>query len=399
MTEPIGINVGGGRIVKNVVVFPYGQEFRPAMEYSQFIGPEYEIKALVSPKGWRLCGQEVPYKKGDVENRCLTVQPSLSEALSDETDTVLIPSFRSSMYDQSYERKVIDSIAGSIGHFRDVICCKQFTDGNMGLLRETCAQAGCGFDDKATPRGVDQLPFYSAKLEKYDDNFSSLVKIDAPIIAVAGMGEDINKTEVALALRDMLASEGYRVSMVGSKNYCEVLEANPFPSFMFLPQIDERLKVVFFNMYVKHIEDTEKPDIIVISIPGATKAYSSEITQGFGLLHHEVFQAVLADYLVMCSYYLTDAADYLRRESETCRHRFGCGIDSCHISGTYVEYNDTREQRRIVTSAAPKGGVSQTIAKNDMGGGPILFDVFDESGRRKLHGDVMKKLNPDFVLV
>ena len=57
--------------MKKAIVFPYSNEFKPVMDYSQILNSEFDIKALIAPKGWRLDGTEVPYRKYNIEGQYL----------------------------------------------------------------------------------------------------------------------------------------------------------------------------------------------------------------------------------------------------------------------------------------------------------------------------------------
>ena len=302
----------------------------------------------------------------------------------------------------TYDLKVIELIIRHIDKFNTIICYKKFDSDNYDLLHEKCKHVNCEIIDNVTPRDLDVFLLGDTKdfnLKKYEEFSSAVQAITTPIIAVAGIGEKTDKFEVSLVLRDIFIKAGYKVSQIGSKNYCELLDFHSFPSFLFNPQIDERLKIICFNKYIKQIEIEECPDIIIITIPGAMKAFSENITQGFGLLHYMVFQAVLVDYLIVCSYLGTDFSNSLSRESEICKNRYGCNIDCCHISNTIIDYNATRYMGRIITNLLPRTYVDKAVLDSNTYADSIVVDILNDNSREKLYHDILKKLNSDYSIV
>lgn len=389
--------------MKKMLVFPYGLEFSPVLRHSDLIASEYDIKALVSPRGWKLCGDEITYRKAGASKSSLLVQPEFTADLLQEIDTILIPPFAGN---EKYESKVIAEVIRICHDIQEVICCKLFDAKNHARLEQSCKDAGCTFRDWATPKKQHDFEFmHSGDLDiyKYDTVNSSLLPINTPVIAVAGTGEGVDKFEVSLAVRRMLLSGGYQAAQIGSKNYCELLGFHSFPSFMFDPQIDERLKVTLFNRYVKQIEESEHPDLLIIGIPGACKSFSDEITQGFGLLHFMVFQAIAVDYLIMCSYYANkNLIDFFRLDSEISKHKYSCSVDCYHLSGTQIDPNSTLELRRLITNLIPLEQVDQTILENQgllEDSDPILVNIYADAGRQALYQDILTKLNPEYVLL
>ena len=386
--------------MKTVIVYPFSSDYKPVTDYIHMLSPEYDIKAIVSPKGWGYVGIEIDNKKSDCKNCTLTIQSDFSSALTPEIDTLLIPHFIS---DSTFELKVVETIIENLSHFKLIFCYKQFNIENFSLLQRKSKQTNCKFIDMNTPKSPEQFSIDDAgdfNSKKYDEKNSFLKKISTPIIVVCGMGEDTDKFEVSLVLQELLSGEGFQSSVVGSKQYEALIGVHAFPSFMFHSEVDERQKVICFNRYIKNIELEQQPDVIIISIPGAVKAYSEEITQGFGLLHYMVFQAVLVDYFIMCSYLINnDCREFLCTESDSYKGRFGCGIDCYHISNKKIDYHATSFNNRVVSGSDNDQIVEQAVKNNNTGDRPIIINAFHKNGKKQLLQDVLDKLRTDFILV
>lgn len=92
--------------------------------------------------------------------------------------------------------------------------------------------------------------------------------ISTPIITVAGMGEKTNKMELQMDLVISLQKDKYKVVWVSSRNEALLYNGQKFPTFMYDEGVSEKKKILMYNHYLKWIEQSEKPDVILIGIPG-----------------------------------------------------------------------------------------------------------------------------------
>ncbi len=134
------------------------------------------------------------------------------------------------------------------------------------------------------------------KIEDIDKR--SLFEINVPIVTVLELSDNTCKYNVQCEIQDMLEKKGYKTAFIGSKEYCEFLDEKSFPGFMFNNNISEADKIYYFNSLVKNIEINEKPDIIIIGIPGGTMPFSNTVVNNFGITAFETFQAVRPDFSI-----------------------------------------------------------------------------------------------------
>ncbi len=122
-------------------------------------------------------------------------------------------------------------------------------------------------------------------------------KINCPIIAVAGLSENTRKFETILSVSSQLETIGYKVSIIGTRFDTEVYGCYSFP-FEHLSG-NETENVISINNYVKEIEKKDKPDVIVIGVPGAILALNDEFHFDFGLLGVQIGNAISTDYAIL----------------------------------------------------------------------------------------------------
>lgn len=158
--------------------------------------------------------------------------------------------------------------------------------------------------NKVTELGANRI-IHRKELEyKYEllDENALLYKLDTPVIAVAGVGNNTQKFEIQLYLRNELLKLGYNVSQIGTRPYCELLGFHSFPTWMYDKTYTDYEKVIAFNHYIKAIETDEKPEVIILGIPEGIVPFNEKHSQGFGLKAYEVCRAVHPDHLIMALY-------------------------------------------------------------------------------------------------
>lgn len=152
------------------------------------------------------------------------------------------------------------------------------------------------------------------------------------IVFVAGMGEKCNKFEVQMFLNSYLRNLNYKICLVSSRTNAELFGIHSFPEFMLQHDLDETSKIINFNHYVKSLEESEKPDIIIVGVPGGIMPVSERHSEHFGIWAFEIFNAVQCDALVFCVHYNDYTDQYFNELQKLCQYRFHTNIDEFVIS-------------------------------------------------------------------
>ena len=214
-------------MVHQLGIYPFSTEAVPLVRHSELLD-QYRISALVSPKSWGYENQI--FEVGAVR---LLVSSSLEKTLP-QMDTLFVPELQVS---EIVEKQIINNICGAAPHLHMIHCVGKMKDQNLIQLKNACKKANCSLNILSSAK--QSLEFYGIKRE----HSGVLQQISVPVVAVAGLWENTDKFEVTLSLREHLLKEGYRVSQVGSRPYCELFGFHSFPEFMFDSSIDERDKI------------------------------------------------------------------------------------------------------------------------------------------------------------
>ncbi|MDR1532861.1 MAG: TIGR04066 family peptide maturation system protein [Clostridiales bacterium] len=364
-----------------ICVYPYSDEFEPVLRHMNLLEPDYAICALISPRGWGLEGKEADC---GVSAEKLIVRSAFGDILPD-INTLLIPEFES---DEQFAEMAVNSIIGAPPKFESVLCFAKFSEAQINKLADN-------FSSQSHPPAIDdQCSFEAENVFEYESNDTDmhLEPLDVPIVAVAGTWWNIDKFETSLALREMFLSNGYKVSQIGSRNYCELMGFHSFPSFMFDPRVDAAKKIVCFNRYVKRIIEKEQPDVVIVGVPGSIQSLNDEYTNGFGLLAYLTFQAITVDFLVLCSFYDHKTDAYLKLMSESCKYKFGCAADCFHMSNLFIDFTMTSERKSIVTNKIARSYVSKCLDEIDPAPSIPVLNIYDKQDCRKLFDMIIDKL-------
>lgn len=373
-----------------MIIFPYGHDFEPVIRHAGLLDTRYEIVALVSPGGWGLSGKEIVMRN---TGRMLHIYERIQD-VTEEYDSLFIPSIETP--DEEVENRLVDEMVKMISHLSHIVCAARLTDTNRKKLQNACrlTKSLCDFEDFSEHKEPKAYGLTEAV-----EQFPSLQTLDIPVVMVAGVWEKTDKFEVSLALREQFLKEGYRLSQVGSRNGCEMLGFHSFPGFMFRKDVDAIDKIIYFNQWIVQIAEKEQPDMMMITIPGAMQNYNEQLTRGFGMLHHQVFQAVTPDILVMCTFYMSVEKDILEELSRLCEYKFGIPVDAFHMSNLFIDRNESEEQRQIVTNSIYRKFVSETIMERCLDCSVPIFNMLETGECERMADMILGKLTPKDVQV
>lgn len=368
-----------------MLVFPYGHDCEPIIRHADLLKPCYEIAALVSPGGWGLAGKDV--RLGNT-GTALVVHEFVEE-VTEEFDSLFIPTFE--VIDEEVEGRLTNEIVKLIPRLSHIICSARLCDVNKSKLKKLCLQTGssCDFLDLSAQK-EEEMCGLSASIEKDPP----LKLLDVPVVIVAGWWEKTDKFEISLSLRERFLQEGYCLSQIGSRNGCEMFGFHSFPEFMFRKNIDAVDKIIYFNRWIGQLVREEQPDLVLITIPGAIQNFSEQFTKGFGILHYQVFQAVLPDALVMCTFYMPDAMKALAEMSQSCKYRFDASVDVFHMSNLFVDINGSEESKHIITNSIYREAVDRALAQRYADSPIPIFNSLNEEECNRMFDVLIEKLTP-----
>ncbi|QNU67334.1 TIGR04066 family peptide maturation system protein [Ruminiclostridium herbifermentans] len=313
--------------MERLIVYPFDIEFSPVLRHMGLI-ENYTITALISPRGWWGTSNDACIVDGGKPTG-LKISSDFESNL-EHCDTVLISDYCKFL---DYNKSVFPKIVIAVEHKRNIICTLPLEENQKKQIADLCQKKGVYFKHYH----IKIRPLSSIKKQ-------IILDINTPIICVAGISERTDKFNVQLALREKFLQEGYKVSQVGSKSWCELLGFHSFPNFMYSSYILESDKIVLFNQYIKNIEEEEQPDVIILGIPGGIIPINNNLTNRFGILAYMVSQAIIPDAFIFCTLYEDHKSDYYEELAKSMKYKFGFEVDAYSISNTKFDWSSYMSQ-------------------------------------------------------
>ncbi len=328
------------------IVYPFDVQFEPVLRYRKLI-EQYDIVGAVSPESWGLSGNDAAHKSGG-SHIGVNVDCNFEQSL-DLCDTVIF-SDAATIFD--FQKLIYPKIISAIKREKNIVLLYDIAVEIENEIKQKCEEIGKQFICYNSRNKFQYLDEYAAFQENIYD-------IGVPVVFVIGMCERTGKFETQLAMRDSLLNLGYKVSQIGTRSYCELLGFHSFPEFMFSTNIGETSKIVLFNRYVKEIEYKEKPDIIIIGLPGGIMPFNNYFTNKFGIIPFEVSQAVTPDAAILCTLYDDYKPDYFQMTSRSIRYKLGFEVDCFNLSNVMFDWMSAYERKKVEYTTVTSNFIDQ----------------------------------------
>ena len=232
------------------------------------------------------------------------------------------------------------------------------------------------------------VPAISSNIE-YE--IGQLKKIETPVIFILGIGEKTHKFHIQLTLRNYFLESGYKVSQVGSRNYCELFGFHSMPEFMYSYSISESSKIILFNNFIKELDILEKPDVIIIGIPGGIMPLNDVFTNKFGIMAYEISQAVTPDAAVFSIYFNNYQNEHFERLITSIRYRLGIHIDFFNMANIFFDWDRSRETKRMQYLTV-ESKLTDTRIKDYIDFHIPIYNILNDENSHKFSISVLNKL-------
>lgn len=311
---------------KIAVIYPMNKEFVEIIKYLKLLG-NYKKIIPVSLIGQGVDNRDV----GDLvkgSSLGIKITSDFEKSIHDATEIIFT----------EFSDIVYDKIMYSIEQKKNIVCLCGLEHEVEERIILKCKEKGLIYKN------------YCNLNETYPElKGTRLKQVSVPILLICGLSEYTNKFDLQLKVRNEFLERGYSVSQIGSKKYSSLFGIHNFPQFMF-NDIQDNEKIYLFNSYVKQIEDTEKPDIIIIGVPGGVMSYDADHPNGFGIVNYLVSNALNVDYTLLSLSYNEYDESFWSFAINYMKYRYEYTVQSFHLSNIFHDvYGDERnEQERLI---------------------------------------------------
>jgi peptide maturation system protein (TIGR04066 family) len=331
--------------------------------------PNMEIVSLVSPKGWGLEGDVIAAKDFSI-----TVHCDFTASLNDCTTVWFVEDGFFSLPDELLSSKIKEAVENN-----KKIICTRYKDHNqskeMGSL--------------APPESI-VIPVKSILDENFFDG-EKLYDINVPVIFVLGTSENTDKFAVQVTLREQFLKRGYCISSISTRRDSEILGLHSIPDFMMESNFTEKDKILKYNHFVKQLEIEEKPEIIIIGIPGGALPFNRKLHNDFGIMAFEISNALKCDCAVLCSLCADYSSEYFDGIALALTQKYGINKVFHHLAATMKDgLNDTLNENEFsflsLNEEFVKGRIKD-IRQSD------VYYALDEENAERMAEDIIEYLS------
>jgi peptide maturation system protein (TIGR04066 family) len=362
--------------MRKALIYPYDAEFAPVLRHRSLL-KDFKIMNVISPKGWGYVGKDAGMADGG-HKMGLTVKEDFENALED-CDTVLLAD---SDNDLDFKKFILPKIATASKKGASIFCARRLDSTQRIEAENCCRENGSSF----------VCLYGQSSVHEQNEIKENLMQISVPVVFVLGTGERTDKFEIQLSLREELLKSDYNVSQIGSRAYCELLGFHSMPEFMMDAGLHESKKIAGFNHFIKRIELKEKPDLIVIGIPGGIMAIDNNFTNHFGILTFEISQALEPDFVILSSLYENYKAGYFDNISDGIAKRFGYPVN-CHIlAHTKIDWQQSQDGSDLSYLSLNSDFLTKKI-KDYSNIDSTVLNIYDRNGLIRLAGIMLDKLS------
>ena len=221
--------------------------------------------------------------------------------------------------------------------------CKESRQEFFNELYEYCVINECIQEEKHLKDTIINMKNKVTKFQPEKLPYYNMENLEVPVLVILGQGEQCSKAQTLIKTCEFIQQKGYHILGIGriSEKGNEVIYN--LPDFFFDEQEGFEKKIVNFNKYVKELCDLEKPDLIVLEIPGGLSPVSEKEHFHFGELLNVVSSALEVDAAIFNLYYNVCQMEeqsrikYLDFIKAQCMSRFRFPVDFFCVSPNYMK--------------------------------------------------------------
>ena len=193
------------------LIYPYSPKFIPVIRYGKLSENDC-ITSVAAPTGFALEGKSVYVWE---DSGKLKIQNE-KDVMASEYDGVWITPEIAFIPEKEMTERL-----------NELLLCDKYIYYSAILSKEKERQLMEFFEKKEAKKIIHRKSLMY-DFEWQSDN-TNMYKFDVPIIMVAGIGKNSQKFEIQLYLRNQFQEMGYKVSQIGTRPYCEMLDFHSMP--------------------------------------------------------------------------------------------------------------------------------------------------------------------------
>ena len=367
---------------KSACVYPFSENTVGLLRFLEKMNSSIEIKAVASEGG--LCPAGFDVSKVDNRGSEFGIRAAeYSADLLDQCEVLLVPYVEAP--DAVLYEKVKSVILEALSRRKEVLCAMKIAGDDLEKIQSfgNCHDAGFTYLGTASDyldeeNQMVELPYY----------MPNAVIIFSGTICIRD-----HVCESALSIVHGLRQKGHKVSGILQSGEGELLGIHGMPSSLDYSDGISPRWIKRFNNFIRAIDETEKPDAIVIELPGTLLPYDEFIVGDYGLTAFAITQAAAPDFIHVCVPYSNYSPELIEKLSSLCQSRYSHGIDSIHVSNVIKSDMETSSMGRFSHTHVNANYVDEKLAQFQETAAIPIFNITKDSGMDLLCEHILKVLS------
>ena len=299
----------------NLTCFPITHDMLTVLQYKELMA-DYKIVAVNSFK------EDIFIQKLKSKYPECTISADIYENLQESEGVLLL--------DNKEEYKW--------NKYQEILKIAKELNKKVIMSEELCAKM-----EVRTRENVELLQTQLPHKEKTKNE--DLKSIEAPVIAVAGMGENCNKFESCLLVLKVLKERGYSVTFLSSNSLAMLFGGCIYPTYLYSENMSLEQKIWYLNQDIAEYIKKNETDVILAELPGGIMPLGENAKNHFSESAIAVTNAVKIDAgilnIYVPSYKNRDQFIYLK---DYCDYKYEMQIEKIFMARQKVEYDQARHE-------------------------------------------------------
>ncbi|MBR0092123.1 MAG: hypothetical protein IJP92_10525 [Lachnospiraceae bacterium] len=189
-------------------------------------------------------------------------------------------------------------------------------------------------------------------LKEFSFSAHALEQIPVPVIGVGALYKDLDRTALTSRIKRAAGLFGRKLATVYTDRDYSRFGCNCIPRDL-IGKLSFEDRILFINYYIRRVVEAEKPETVVVEIPGGILPMGSQNLNGGGEFPFIFMQALMPDYFICTLPFQHYSGDDIGTYEKRIAHRYGVKSISFHLTNTYflpLEMSNGQDAAGVWTS-------------------------------------------------
>ncbi len=368
--------------MKKVVFYPFSENSLFTSIYMSKLLPDLVVSHLVSVNGAGLAGKKAGYVCNlNIEE--LTVTDDIERAL-EKCDILLVSDGN---LDDFIHKNSLDVIEYAIEKEKDIICALKLKPEQAEMFKNKSKLKNISF---IYTGNIEEEIIESEKLYRASQSY---YMPKTPIICISGIFETLDNYNygVLLSLVENLRQDGYKCSGIVTNTEGKIIGMYPFNIILKDKNYSEIEKINLYSNFLKHIEEKEKPDVLLLQIPGGLMAYDCKINNNFGIYAFYVSKILKPDFFMYTVAHNIDVTQNIESLNKEINELYGFKTDCVINTNQVIDILYSKSSGTLSTMYEKIASYNENVI-NQQSGIPI-YEFFNKHDLETLYQQILDKLS------